>query len=274
MENMRIRVLDEQDTDIFKKFLLDYDFASGEDAIFSWYRSLETTTMFRGDIGGSLIGTGISFSVGNTGWIGGICVDRNHRQKGIGRALTQYAVDRLRAQGATSILLRASQEGIPMYSTMGFVETGTYENFLVPPVKWPELNEPELEIREIDRLTHEHIELDSESSGEDRGEMLTRLPSAKGFEFRRFGLMQGFVYPTVGDGFLAVSRTEEIIPHMMTRIADEKKFKIRTLKGSIGNSYLHALGFEPTDGAVRMVLGTEPLKNFKKVAGTISSSIG
>lgn len=274
MDQLEIEPLTTTDEPAFKSFLRKYHFAAGEDKVFNWYRSAGTTTMYAVKDSGKVIGTGMSYGMGQTGWIGAICVDEEHRRLGFGRKLTDYAVDTLKEQGCSTVLLRASETGAIVYESLGFRRTGRYDNFISPPNGWDLPQKGGYEFREITFLDGRHIELETQASGEHKGSFLATLPEGKGIEIIQDDELVGFAYPSVGDGFIGVASDEEAIGPMMAMISNGRKFKIRTLVGSRSNEFLHSLGYKTEDGAIRMALGEDPVKKIRNIVGTISSSIG
>jgi len=55
------------------------------------------------------------------GYIWGVFVEASWRRRGIGKALTQRAIDRLREIGCTRAVLNASPLGVDLYRQLGFV---------------------------------------------------------------------------------------------------------------------------------------------------------
>ena len=64
-------------------------------------------------------------SFGATGWIGALGVAPEARRRGLGRALTEAAIARLRERGAETVLLFATDMGRPLYERLGFVIEGS-----------------------------------------------------------------------------------------------------------------------------------------------------
>src|SRR6476661_1359645 len=64
-------------------------------------------------------------SFGATGWIGALGVAPEARRRGLGRALTEAAIARLHARGATTVLLFATDMGRPLYEHLGFATDGS-----------------------------------------------------------------------------------------------------------------------------------------------------
>ena len=57
------------------------------------------------------------------GYIWGVYVEPPHRGKGIGKKLTNTAVDHLKSLGCTQVILHASPLGKPVYSSLGFSDS-------------------------------------------------------------------------------------------------------------------------------------------------------
>ncbi|TAK02522.1 MAG: GNAT family N-acetyltransferase [Chloroflexota bacterium] len=72
------------------------------------------------EIDGRLVGTGVGTANGRVGWVGTIWVDPGHRGSGLGRALTQTVIDGLDAAGCRTLVLVATDQGLPLYERMGF----------------------------------------------------------------------------------------------------------------------------------------------------------
>src|SRR4051812_31079140 len=60
---------------------------------------------------GQLVGAAAVAGFGATGWIGALGVVASARRRGAGRALTEACNDYLRAQGASTVLLYATEAG-------------------------------------------------------------------------------------------------------------------------------------------------------------------
>ncbi len=274
MPRFQISPIEESDIPAYRSFLLHNHFSSGEDDAFSWYRSIGSTTMFLMKDSGKVVGSGISHAMGDTGWIGAICVDEGYRRQGLGKRLTDYAVETLKKGGCSTVLLRASETGALVYESLGFRRTGRYENFNSPPDGWALTTDVSADFRDITRLEERHASLDHEASGELRGNYLRHMGGTGGIESVVDGELMGFAIPGIDRGFLCSVSDEELIEPMMAEITRGRKFKIRTLIGSRANEYLHSQGYSSEDGAIRMALGVDPIRKIRNVAGTISSSIG
>jgi predicted N-acetyltransferase YhbS len=69
-------------------------------------------------------GVASSARFGRTGWLGNVAVDDDVRGQGLGRELSQTAVDCLRHAGVETVLLTATKLGQPIYERLGFADDG------------------------------------------------------------------------------------------------------------------------------------------------------
>jgi GNAT superfamily N-acetyltransferase len=71
--------------------------------------------------GGAVTGVACVAAFASSGWIGALGVAPEARRRGVGAALTEAAVRWLRARGAQTVLLYATEAGRPVYERLGFV---------------------------------------------------------------------------------------------------------------------------------------------------------
>ena len=113
---------------------------------------------------GEIVGTAASVSFGSTGWIGGVTVAPAARGSGLGKALTEAAIDALDDRVET-VLLLATAAGRGIYERLGFVPEGTYRVFSSGTSK----PEKTVQLRDVTQDDREAVlALDRESTGEDR----------------------------------------------------------------------------------------------------------
>ena len=84
------------------------------------------------DADGEVIGTGVATVNGPWAWIGTIWVAPDHRRRGLGAALTDAVADIATAEGATTLLLVATDRGRPLYERSGFEVQTWYRTFEAP----------------------------------------------------------------------------------------------------------------------------------------------
>lgn len=79
------------------------------------------------DLDGRVVGTGVGTANGPVGWIGTIWVEPVRRGEGLGRALTEAVIGELEAAGCRTLVLVATDQGLPLYERMGFTHQARYQ---------------------------------------------------------------------------------------------------------------------------------------------------
>src|SRR3954451_19615780 len=77
---------------------------------------------------GQVVGTGGAIGFGRTAWIGGVAVAPSCRGIGLGRRLTEAALECVGE--AETVLLLASELGRPIYDRLGFAAECRYRVFM------------------------------------------------------------------------------------------------------------------------------------------------
>jgi ribosomal protein S18 acetylase RimI-like enzyme len=146
------------------------------------------------ELDGALAGTGVGTANGSVGWVGTIWVDPARRGAGLGRALTQAVIDGLEAAGCRTLVLVATEEGLPLYERMGF-ELQTRYRILEAPGLDPAAMAPDPEVRPFDRADLDTIcALDLAATGEDRSHAIRRFASPETSKVLDVdGAIRGFV---------------------------------------------------------------------------------
>ena len=124
--------------------------------------------------GGRLVGTGVGTANGAVGWVGTIWVDPAHRGAGLGRALTQAVIDGLEDAGCRTLLLVATDEGLPLYERMGFALQARYRILEAPGLEATDVAEGSVRPFEAGDL-EAMIGLDAMATGEDRAHAIGRF---------------------------------------------------------------------------------------------------
>jgi predicted N-acetyltransferase YhbS len=114
---------------------------------------------------GRVVGTGACLGFGRTGWIGGVAVAASARGAGLGRALTDAALDALGER--STVLLLASSAGRPIYERLGFEGEGQYRVFMAGDEGARAGNFAPRALTPADRGAV--LALDARVTGEDRG---------------------------------------------------------------------------------------------------------
>jgi GNAT superfamily N-acetyltransferase len=208
---------------------------------------------------GEIVGGAATAAFGATGWIGALGVAARARRRGIGRALTEACVTRLRAAGAATVLLYATTAGRPVYERVGFRSEGEAH-------AWRDLSPPRGRARDdgVRALAAADLplvrELDAAATGEDRGAVFAAMNGElPGLVVERAGRVAGSAVrspwglgPSVvasdreaGIALLAVLRRVPGSP-LTVSLPDANADAVRALR---------AWGFQPINAATRMRLG-------------------
>jgi len=216
---------------------------------------------------GEVIGTAMAWRFGaDAATIGMVIVSPEAQNRGLGRQLMDSLLTDL---GDRTVLLSATDAGLPLYRALGFEEAGLVLQhqgaaFSVPIAKLiPNERVRPLGVKDMPKLRT----LARRATGMDRdalldalvagaqGVVLTRSNKPVGFSlFRRFG--RGYVVgPTVAPD---IGGAKALISHWLG--SNNGKFcRLDVPEESGLSDWLEALGLPRVDQVVRMVRGTPPL---------------
>jgi ribosomal protein S18 acetylase RimI-like enzyme len=216
------------------------------------------------EVGGRLIGTGVGTASGGVGWVGTIWVDPTHRGAGLGRALTQAVIDALEEAGCRTLVLVATDQGLPLYERMGF-ELQTRYRILEAPGLDPAVSAPDDAVRPFDAGDLAAVlDLDRMATGEDRGHAIRRFASAVTARALDIdGSVDGFVIraPWGGGATVAVTAAGALRILDARRRASGPGGRVRVgivEENAAGLAALEAAGLVPIWSAPRLIRG-EPL---------------
>jgi GNAT superfamily N-acetyltransferase len=142
---------------------------------------------------GVLAGASACVQFGATGWIGAVAVLPEARRVGLGRALTEAAVDWLRERGAGTIQLYATAMGLPVYERLGFVAEGACVTL---GGSWRP-GRPPAGVRAASAGDlRAALAVDREATGEDRVALLTSLWPGTALVAEPGGQVRGYHLPS------------------------------------------------------------------------------
>jgi ribosomal protein S18 acetylase RimI-like enzyme len=233
----------------------------------AWFEFATTQPACRpvvAEIGGALAGTGVGTANGSVGWVGTIWVDPARRGAGLGRALTQAVIDGLEAAGCRTLVLVATEEGLPLYERMGFELQARYRILEAPGLD-PAAVAPDPEVRAFDRADLDALcALDLAATGEDRGHAIRRFASPETSRVLDVdGTIRGFVIRAPWGGGATVARDRGDAMRLLEarRRASGAGGRVRVglvEDNAAGLAALEAAGLTPIWSAPRLIRG-EPL---------------
>ncbi|MDA0181998.1 GNAT family N-acetyltransferase [Solirubrobacter phytolaccae] len=178
---------------------------------------------------GAVVGTAASVGFGPTAWLGGVTVAPQARGNGLGRQLTEAAIDALGER--ETILLLATPMGQPVYEKLGFEVEGTYRVFS----SGSRRPEKTVELRDVTPDDHDAIRaLDRRATGEDRSLAIdASLEGAKATpDLKAVALNPPWpALPIIGDPQAATTLLTSLIePGLRIAVPDENTDAVNLLR--------------------------------------------
>ncbi len=258
----QIRAMTPADVDPAGDALLRNDWGDRR-ANFAFAAAHPECLAFVADADGSIVGTGIATINGAVGWIGTIWVDPDWRRRGLGMALTEATIDAAEGARCRTLVLVATDAGLPMYERIGFEVRTTYR-ILEAPGLGGRVADPRIRAYRPDDLTA-MAALDRQATGEDRAHLLRAFaaPDSARCVIREDGSIGGFVIraPWGGGATIAPDLADAATILRARRVAagPEKRVRAGLLAENVdGVRMLLADGWAEAWEGPRLVRG-EPL---------------
>lgn len=204
---------------------------------------------------GEPVGAVCCVSFGATGWIGALGVAPESRRRGLGRALTEAAIARLRARGASTVLLFATEMGRPLYEHLGFLVDGGATAWRgiagTPPADVPIRRLHEDDRAEVERL-------DRAATGELRTPMLDTLRPLSGLAAEHDGELAGWAARApygAGIAICAASDAAGVALLAASAAGTEAATLVVPDANPAAAAALSRWGFRPSSAGERMRLG-------------------
>jgi GNAT superfamily N-acetyltransferase len=238
--------------------------------MFEYYVRMPFCRPLKTVIESKIVGVGAAICLGATGWLAHIIVRPEFRNKGIGRAIVDALIDRLRESGCWTMLLISTDMGHPVYVKAGFVDQTDYVFF--------ESGEPAPEYQGSGGTARfrgvgaeEILALDRRLSGEDRSILL--VPTLRSsYVCRRSGTIVGYYLPGLGEG-LIVAEDDEAGRELMRLKYSTSRKGVLPVQNVGGMDFLRENRFVETRRVKRMVLGAElrwhPERLYSRIGGNL-----
>lgn len=217
-----------------------------------------------------VVGIGTAIIHGSTAWLAHIIVAKNHRNAGIGAAITQSLIDLIRSMGCETMLLLATPLGEPVYKRLGFNVEGKYVFLDHGNLPAPAKNKNIIAFDQ--RYRQAFLDFDKRVSGETR-EKLFNDHLTKSRLFLQEGEITGFYMPTLGDGLIISNDPIAGIELMKHRWNVNKMFCL-PLDNVEGINFLEKHGYKRIREASRMTLGRKINWDGSKIYSRIGGNLG
>jgi len=248
MAGHAVRLLDEQDTPIAYRLSCEAGWNQTEN---DWRMLLRLSpeNCFGIDADGRLVATATLICYGKQlAWIGMVLTHRAYQRRGFARTLLQSTIDRADELGIESLKLDATDQGQPLYQTLGFRAEQPIERW------WRAAGGS---ISGAHLLLAHLSSLDNQAYAADRSCLLHALAErgpvyagAGGFCLSRPGRRANYIGP-------CISQTPEIARCAIESLASEESFWDLLPENSNALAIAKELGFTPQRKLIRMVRGRD-----------------
>jgi GNAT superfamily N-acetyltransferase len=248
---------------------------SGRDpAALEYYHASPGSQMIIACLGERVIGVAFSIAFGATGWLGNVAVDPNARGQRVGTTVSAAAVDALREDGVSTVVLTATSLGRPIYDRLGFVPDGApygiWHREAGADPAGPGTADPVVAGRFEDALR-----LDAGAAGEDRGAFLARL--ADRVRVPAGAEPDGYAMPLPWGGGPVIASSAGSARALLADLlrADPEPRLAFPESNAAGAELAASLGFRQVRNIPRMRLGP-PVPGFRpeRVFSTFSFAVG
>jgi GNAT superfamily N-acetyltransferase len=237
-----------------------------------------TCQLLVGEVEGRVVAGGVATVQGSVGWLGGLIVEEQWRRRGIGRAMTEDLISRLRAAGCVTLSLEATDQGRPMYEAMGFRLMTHYRQLQAEHLDEGPPTPPGATLRRLAPGDLPAIfALDHAATGEDRSPALRVLGEVNGgWLLERDAELAGFmmpaeraygpiVAPRFEDGLFLLDLHRTLVPQVRAGVPEEHVDAWRELLNR---------GWLETRQAPRLIMGPDPEWRPEWIWGQINSGMG
>jgi GNAT superfamily N-acetyltransferase len=236
-----------------------------------WYLTLDFCYLIKVESDGEIAGCGAVLQHDDCAWLANIIVHKDHRNKGLGLAitehLTQYAL-----QYTQNVLLIATKLGRPVYTKLGFKEDEEYVFFHSHKITDPVLSKNIVPYQP--QYKEAILTMDQAFTGEKRTQLL--LPKlAESYVYMQDGTIQGYSFPTLGEGLTFSHTTEAGLALMAMRLQEEKRACLPKVNQA-GIDFLLQQGFTIDHNlhGVKMYLNTQPVWQPQQQYGRVGGNMG
>ncbi|WP_215233330.1 GNAT family N-acetyltransferase [Dyadobacter linearis] len=219
---------------------------------------------------GQLMAIGTNMYHTNSVWLACIVVHPAHRNKGLGKIITQELIKQIDRRRFPSIYLDATEFGYPVYRKLGFEIENCYSHFTREDALPPHTISPQIVPFEAQFRTQVY-KIDSEISGENRAGILDDFLNSS-MLYVTDDIVLGYYIPNWGDAPVIAIDDQAGIELMKLRFQTQDK-AILPQENSLAIQFLIQNNFAEYRFSRRMFLGLKkewmPEKIFNRVSGSL-----
>jgi GNAT superfamily N-acetyltransferase len=234
---------------------------------------------FVAEADGAIVGTGVATINGAVGWIGTIWVDPGWRRRGLGRALTNATIEAAEVAGCRTLVLVATELGLPLYEGLGFEIQTWYRIVEAPGLAGGPRDSRARPFRPSDLPSMRA--LDGAATGEDRGHLLAAFaaPDTTLCVDRADGTLGGFAVraPWGGGATIAPDPDDALAILRARRLVAGPDKRVRAgllTDNAAGLELLAGAGWADSWQAPRLIRGPLPTWTPSAIWGQFDYAVG
>jgi GNAT superfamily N-acetyltransferase len=254
-------------------FLNDLQPADWPDIVPNFYDYLKSPSCFpiKIIVDGYIAGIGAAIIHVDVAWLGHIIVHPDHRNKGIGRFITEILVEIAGQQNCQTINLIATNMGAPVYEKAGFITETEYLFFKDVNIEKQTTQLPGITPYH-DEFKNQILATDQTISQEDRTIVLEdHLKTAQ--LFCNDNIVEGYYLPTLGEGLIIANTAPAGIELLKLHLETNNKVAFPINNTNAAN-FLYDNGFKEIRTAKRMRMGKTRNVIFSNIYNRIAGNIG
>lgn len=218
-----------------------------------------------------MVAIGTSISHQNTAWLACIIVHEQHRNKGLGKLITQQLINNIDSEKCKTIYLDATEMGYPVYKKLGFEIDTEYAHLKAPTIRH-EQQVSDLMVSFDPKFTAQLFALDQQVSGEERSVLLSEhLASAK--LYLNHAALEGFYMPTLADG-LIVANTQNAGIELIKHRLQTNDFAALPINNTLAIHFLEQQNWQIYRTSKRMFWGKKRTWQPQNLYNRISGQLG
>lgn len=239
---------------------------------FSYFLQSDCCKPIKIEENGVPVAVGTTIFHADTVWLACIITHGEHRNKGLGGAITRSLIESVDRNRYPTIYLDATEFGYPVYLKQGFEVEGQYAH-----LKREEVVSQKQQSTHIQPFTEQYREaayaLDRMVSGEDRRGVMAEFLADAFIYVRSNGVLEGVYLPTWSDGPIIASNDEAGLELIRLR-AVVRPVAILPIGNAAGIKCLQEIGYGMYRTSRRMVLGPRRVWQPERLYNRISGALG
>lgn len=218
-----------------------------------------------------IVGIGTAILHEDVAWLGHIIVHPQHRNKGIGRLITQTLIDLPVVKRCETIYLIATELGAPVYAKCGFETETEYLYFKEVKAK-PEWTISPSIVAYHPGFQEQVTVMDRQISTENRLQHINGHLS-QSYVYLRENIVEGYYLPGFGEGLIVSASEEAGLELIKYRLQSGEKLAFPK-DNTAATNFMHANGYRESSSGKRMRLGKKRNVQLANIYNRIGGNVG